>query len=69
LSQREPADATPRDLPFERIRQQRVISHAPKQTDYRPNENAACRARLDNADANDRKGDESATAKAKANED
>jgi hypothetical protein len=56
-------------LPFERIRQERVIGYAPKQTDYRPNENAAYRARLDHDDTNGRKGDEGATAKAKANKD
>jgi hypothetical protein len=59
-------------LSFERIRQERVIGYAPKQTDYRPNENAANRARPDIDDANDangRKGDGSATAKAKADKD
>jgi hypothetical protein len=54
---------------FERIRRERVISHAPKQTDYRPNENAAYRARLDHDDTNGRKGDGSATARAKADKD
>jgi hypothetical protein len=56
-------------LLVERIGQERVISYAPKQTDYRPNENAAYRPRLDiddTNDANSRKGDEGATAKASA---
>jgi hypothetical protein len=58
-------------LPFEQIRQQRVIYHAPKQTEQtdRPYEDATYRARLDHAgtddDANDRKRNEGATTKAK----
>jgi hypothetical protein len=72
FSQREPAGPPLPDLHFERIRQERVISHAPKQTHYRPNENAAPRAGLDNDDTDDatgRKGDEGATAKAEVNKD
>jgi hypothetical protein len=59
-------------LLFERIGQERVISHAPKQTDHRPNENAAYCARLHHGDTNDAngpKGDEGATAKARADKD
>jgi hypothetical protein len=60
------------DFAFERMRQERVNHHAPRQTD-RPNENAAPRARLDNAltsaanDAYGRKAEEGVTTKAKAN--
>ena len=55
------------------MRQERVNHHAPRQTDDRPNENAAPRARLDNAltsaanDAYGRKAEEGVTTKAKAN--
>jgi hypothetical protein len=57
-------------LPIEQIRWERVIYHAQNQADYRPNENATRRARLDNDDTNDgngRKGEEGATTKAKTN--
>src|ERR1700737_2585825 len=55
------------------MRQERVNHHAPRQTDDRPNENAAPRARLGNAftsvaNANGRKGGENTTTKAKAHE-
>jgi hypothetical protein len=59
----------------ERIRQQRVIYYAQKQTTYRPHENATCRARLGNADtsvANDasgRKGNEPVATEATTNKD
>ena len=54
------------------MRQERVNHHAPRQTDDRPNENAAPRARLDNAlttaaNANGRKGEENSTTKARTN--
>jgi hypothetical protein len=58
---------------LERIKLQRVISHAQKQTTYRSHENAAYRARLDNADtslANDasgRKGNEAVAPEATTN--
>jgi hypothetical protein len=60
--------------PFELTGPVRVIYYAPRQIDHRPNENAADRACLHNCyassayHANDRKGEESATTKAKANE-
>src|ERR1700674_1390828 len=53
--------------------QERVNHHAPRQTDDRPNENAATPMRLDNAltsaanDAYGRKAEEGATTKAKTN--
>jgi hypothetical protein len=59
-------------LPIEQIRWERVIYHAQNQADYRPNENATRRARLDNDDTNDgngRKGEEGATTKARTNKD
>lgn len=61
------------DSAFERMRQQRVNHHAPRQTDDRPNENATPPARLDNDltraanKANGRKGEEGVTTKTKAN--
>jgi hypothetical protein len=60
---------------LERIRQQRVIYDAQKQTTYRPHENATYRARLDNADtsiANDasgRQGNEAVATEATTNKD
>jgi hypothetical protein len=62
-------------LTIERVRQERVILHAQKQNDYRPNENATHRARLDNGytsatnDANGRKDKEGAKTKATTNND
>jgi hypothetical protein len=60
---------------FEQIRQERVSYYAQKQTNYRPNENATYRARLDDADtsaandANCRKGSEDAATQAGNNKD
>jgi hypothetical protein len=67
--------ATTSAITFFRIRQQRVIYDAQKQTTYRPHENATYRARLDNADtsvANDasgRKGNEAVATEATTNKD
>jgi hypothetical protein len=60
---------------LERIRQQRVIYDAQKQTTYRPHDNTTYRARLDNADtsiANDasgRQGNEAVATEATTNKD
>jgi hypothetical protein len=62
-------------LCFEQIRRERVSYYAQKQINYRPNENATYRARLDNADtsaandANCRKGSEDAATEAGNNKD
>jgi hypothetical protein len=59
-------------LPFEQIWQERVIGHAHKQDDYRPNENATDRARLNNDGTNDTNGgngDQGATIKAGTDKD
>jgi hypothetical protein len=59
-------------LPIEQISWERVICHAQNQADYRPNENATRRARLDNDDTNDAngwRGEEGAKTKAKTNKD
>jgi hypothetical protein len=58
---------------FERMEPERVVHYAQRQTDHRPNENAADRAHLDNLDsspaydANGRNGSESGTTKTKTN--
>jgi hypothetical protein len=46
-----PAGGEPAGLRFEQMKQGRVTLDAQKQTDHRPNEHAAYRARLDNADS------------------